>query len=322
MRHWLKLIRWQEWFDTKLPLIVMISYYSITKQPHYSIWVSTIRIALYGAGLLAFGYVINDISDEVPDRLAGKKRGVHRLTHSQSWLVVAINILILPIALYPYLLYQPLKIGFGLVFSLIIAAAYSVKPFRLKERGWLGLVAASAAQRSIPAFVAAMCLDILDPVTWAMILVYFLNGLRYIVMHQVIDEKNDRITNVQTYMLSGDRLSTGSNYLSILLSIELIVLALMPIILPSGPRWIGMTSWPYFLYWIAQLIRLREKVHPLTYDKMPLQTYYFFVWPISLVFAAALSYPLAWPLLFVELIWKLRFWKPAWQKFKARKTLG
>ena len=300
-----KLIRWQEWFDTKLPLIVMIAYYANLRyqQP---IWDATIRICLYGAGLLAFGYLVNDISDQEPDRLVGKQRVVHQLSRIQAWSTTITIVLIMIISLWPYFLRQPFIVSMSFIFSICVAMAYSLYPFRLKERGWLGLVTASAAQRSIPAFVAAICLYTLDLVILAILLVYFLNGLRYIILHQVMDAQNDRIAKLQTYMLTGNRLSVSRTYLSLLLLGEIIILMIIPLGMPINLRWVNLTFWPFGLYWILRLIFQKQNAYPLTFDQTPLQTFYFVIWPFSLIIAGSLFNPAMWALFIIEVLWKRR----------------
>jgi 4-hydroxybenzoate polyprenyltransferase len=307
---WHKIVRWSEWYDSKLPFIVMIAYWAAVRQSVTAVWEPIARIAVYGASLLALGYLLNDLSDISIDKAAGKKRAVHRIPKAHAWLVAAMLTVIVVGSLWPYLLRPSLTAELSVAASIFLASAYSLRPFRLKERGWVGLVAASAAQRSLPAIVAAISLDIVEPATVAMTLVFFMNGLRYIILHQVIDAESDHATHVHTFMRDRGLESTGAELLSLLLAGEVAVLAMLPLAFRSTLWWFGIVAWPHCLYWLWQLALHGRQTHPLTYDRMPLQTFYFLVWPASLAAAAALVNPIAWPLLISEIVWKRRLWQP------------
>ena len=69
--------------------------------------------------------------------------------------------------------------------TLVLAAAYSLPPLRLKARGAAGLWAAAAAQRTLPVLLAFAVLGPLNAEAWAFASVAQLAGLRWMVVHQL-----------------------------------------------------------------------------------------------------------------------------------------
>ena len=238
--------------------------------------------------MLAFGYLVNDLSDFEADRAAGKKRAAHQFSLRDLWFICGLLVVVGVIALWPYLFLTRLN-PVLVASSFLLAGAYSLAPVRLKERGWLGLVAASAAQRSVPALAAAACLGAFDSTTSALAVIYFLNGLRYIILHQILDSQNDRIASIHTYILQGNRLSSSGHTLNIVFTGELAALALLPILFTGLPKWFGLFTWAYVVYWVLRSLLSKHHSHPLSYARMPLETLYFLIWPLLFLNTLRLS---------------------------------
>src|SRR5262249_57433548 len=106
----------------------------------------------------------------------------------------------LPVALLPWL-YLPLhwENGSLLGFELLLFVLYAFPPFRLKERGMLGLFADALYAHAIPAVLAVMTFSLManrayDHLTWfvlALGLWQFFLGVRNIVLHQLKDFDGD-----------------------------------------------------------------------------------------------------------------------------------
>lgn len=82
-------------------------------------------------------------------------------------------------------------------------AAYSIHGLRFKERGFWGLLECSIAQKCLPLF-PVLLIENVSIIPFAIsILVSFVNGLRYILIHQAVDLENDIKTGVRTFVSNG-----------------------------------------------------------------------------------------------------------------------
>ena len=70
------LIRWREWYDSKLPVYLVGMFYVALREPDRGaaqlrgMAELVVLLGLYAA----FGHIVNDYSDRDADRAAGKKR--------------------------------------------------------------------------------------------------------------------------------------------------------------------------------------------------------------------------------------------------------
>ncbi|HOG47403.1 MAG TPA: UbiA family prenyltransferase, partial [Anaerolineae bacterium] len=236
---WLgRLFRTSEWYDTKLPLLLLVAYQSLLAGHSGAVGAGMLaRAALYGAALLAFGYLINDLADTAVDRMAGKRRAMDGIARWLAWLICGIVAAVAALALRPSW-GRPLVLIL-LALSLGLAAAYSLPPLRLKERGWLGLLTAAAAQRTVPGLTVAAFLGHLDwGIAW-MGAIFLLMGLRYILLHQIMDAEHDRCARVRTYALAVGSVARLAATLNRIYLLELAALAALPFILGPACWWLG-----------------------------------------------------------------------------------
>ena len=101
-------------------------------------------------GFVGFAYLTNDLADRKKDALAGKLNGTASLSNS----TIAILILaFLSSALLPWL-YLPIDhVSVACITAeLALFVLYAFPPFRLKERGILGVFTDALYAHAIPAF--------------------------------------------------------------------------------------------------------------------------------------------------------------------------
>lgn len=169
-------------------------------------------------GIAGFGYLTNDLGDRKADLAAGKTNLLASLPLIQ---IIGLLVLFLGLALVPWFVFfpvSPLSIGL-LGAELLLFVLYVAPPFRLKERGFLGLVTDSLYAHALPCLLAMITFaaignenDPLDPdadifpylliaVAWQ-----FALGLRNILLHQMKDAENDRQSGLSTLVTKvGDR---------------------------------------------------------------------------------------------------------------------
>lgn len=203
----LKYFRTSEWVDSKVPFMLSTAVYlhlmSGKQYSNWEVYAFLFAYFIYISMFLAFSYVINDYTDMDVDKLVGKKKVMHNLPKS---IIVFSMILMVIVGVLPLLILVEGKVAF-IVFTTILyilGAAYSVPIlFRFKERGFLGLIECSVAQKCLPLIPIMFMFN----VDWTglifFIVLSFVNGLRYIVIHQAIDYENDIKSGVKTFVSEG-----------------------------------------------------------------------------------------------------------------------
>ena len=159
------LVRVNEWLFSKIPSLfvpLLLFYYYEGASGD-----CTKVLFLYFIYLMfsfSFGYAVNDYSDREEDAIVGKRNIMGELSETQCSLIL----LILLCGCIPFgiICNNPVIIPIY-IFVYFWGAAYSIRPFRFKERGALGLFECAIAQRMFPMFP---------------ILAYSLKTMRYVIL--------------------------------------------------------------------------------------------------------------------------------------------
>ena len=287
-----------EWWDYKLVPVLSVFYATALVEgvSTASLWQSLVSLICAIVVCAAYVSFLNDVTDRVVDRRAGK---TNRLADKPPWVLAL-------------LLAVPLCIG--TVFSvawrdnpLLVAAylcawlafsLYSVPPFRLKGRGILGVLADAAGAHLFPALVAALLSlwaagTAIDPVwigavaAWA-----FGCGLRGILWHQLHDISYDRRAGVRTFVLRHSRRAGARVAAWIALPLEAIGLAVVlwrmqsPLPVASLLLYAGYAVLRRKLWAIPIVI-----VAPRERSAILGQEYYGFLFPLSILLASVVRHP-------------------------------
>lgn len=206
------MLRVNEWLFSKLPFLFLPILLSIDN--FGSIRRQMMLCAFYFVYLftfLGFGYAINDYSDRVIDEKVGKTNIMGELPNWKCLIILLLLVLgCIPFAVITY------NTSSVLLFAVVYfwGAAYSVRPFRFKERGVAGLLVSSLAQRTIP----LLPLIGISRSYWGIVcvcgMIGFFVGLRYILIHQYEDIKNDQISGTNTYVKNNNRSIAKMIYIS------------------------------------------------------------------------------------------------------------
>lgn len=289
------LIRANEWWEYKL-VPILSAFYATALVLHVavrSLWVGALSLLLAIVPAAIYASVINDVTDLAGDLEAGKRNGVAGRSSSMVATLVA------------------LAAGAGLLFAwlwrddaplLACYAAtwlaftlYSFPPFRLKERGAIGVLCDAAGEQLFPALVAVFlaCRGAHGPVSaaWAAsVAVWALAyGLRGIVWHQLTDVDNDRAAGVRTFARRHPRAAPVIGTF-VVFPIELGALAAM--------LWQIGSAWPpaflvlYVLY-AAGSARRSRRVPVIVVPKprffIVLHQFYSDLFPVALLITAAVK---------------------------------
>jgi 4-hydroxybenzoate polyprenyltransferase len=189
----------------------VLTYNSIAENV-FIIFFIALREALFGTSFVldffiffsfslsstSYGYLINDFADRNLDARHGKPNTFQNDSTLKALLVV--------------ILFAGISLALGLRFAgnqlflflwigwVFLATFYSLRPFRLKEKGVLGLFAVVAAQRVLPiliTFAAFKYYGVSDIIIFTCYV--FFRGLSSDLNHQIEDYQKDSMTGTDTY---------------------------------------------------------------------------------------------------------------------------
>lgn len=236
----LELLRWKDWGYSKMPPFFTAGFLFLLTNglsPAQSIY-RFAAFLVFCAAFLAFGYGVNDFADRDDDRRAGKTNAMlgRNPAAGVAWLLGLIGLSIVP--LIPYR--ADLRLALAVVVTYAAGFAYSVPPFRLKERGVAGLISGAIAQRSLPVLVGAALFGGFDRSLWLYCLLFTLVGIRWLLLHQIVDVGHDEATGVQTFV-------TATGVERSLLVMKKVV---FPLELTAVSAWVISISFERSAFWL------------------------------------------------------------------------
>ncbi len=291
-------LRVREWLSSKVALALAVCAFFTFSAP-----MGPVRALLLLGGFFLFvstflsvSYVVNDFCDREVDRLAGKQKIIANLP---TGVVIASIAALITIGCAPALILSPAPLKCIAVMTLVYALglAYSLPGIRFKERGALGLVECAVAQRCMPLLLIPCLLGMqvfLIPYFYLWLAISCLDGLRYILIHQIVDRENDERAGVTTYVRqSGQdaqalrRLVAGTTTLETLLCL----VALAPIALEHPVVVVvGVASTVVLELCIHRVLhRYAGKDWLATFDSVPLEAYLSFIFPCMVGVARAFT---------------------------------
>lgn len=198
-------LRTNQWWGHMLGPIVAFAYLQLGwRQVPPGVGVTRVLALVASAVALAgYGYVVNDASDVVPDRVAGKANAMARFSPPVR---VAVIVGFALLGAVPWLFVDldgpALAVLAGIY---LMPLLYSAPPVRLKERHLLGPLADAGNAFVLPALFTVALFAPLGPATGpaplmvvGAVLWAFGFGLRAIIKHQIDDAANDRASGTRT----------------------------------------------------------------------------------------------------------------------------
>lgn len=273
-------VRAGEWVASKLPELAVATTAMICGSGR---WPGPALFAAFlgSAALLAYGYAWNDRCDWAADRLAGKpQRGARPSASLCAGLASA---------------FLALSVGAGggrlptaaaAVGTLGFAWSYSARPIRWKERGRLGLIVGSGAQRVLPLVVVATVVAPRWAALAAGIVWLELWGVRAMVVHQVLDASSDRRSGVRTWATDRDPVANGLRLFRATVPVELGAFVAMVGLVAPNPV-LAVVAVLVGGLAVGRIIRARilgygGEVGWLSFDYQPLSATYIISGPVVL----------------------------------------
>lgn len=284
LASWARLARWPDWSTSKLPFLGAAALLLAPRETRALQVLAILGTILCWA---AFGYGINDVADRASDLRAGKPNRATSVSRTGRALFLALTA---SVSFGLSLFWGSDFVAPALILGgLLLACAYSLPPFRLKERGVMGLVAGATSQWVLPvlAISAGQLRGWGRPAALCIALLGLAIGLRWMAVHQLQDAAADRRAGVHTFA------SRGGSVWPVLLGAFVAESVLLTVTL--------LLTWPQSLpavgalaFWVGQQALLRPRGESMRqklqgYDHAPLAEYYFLLLPMTLALARAPS---------------------------------
>lgn len=310
LKSLLRLTRWHEWYDSKMALFFFAYYYLIFvhNKVHLQSILLLLPLGIFFISLASFGYMLNDYCDKSIDKVSGKENAMSRLNDRQQILALAIALLVGFVAFIPFYRYK-----FAAMFaflSYLCSILYSAYPFRFKEKGIMGLICVSLAQWVLPVLILFGIFEHFDLDTLFFALLSFLIGLRWILVHQLIDRDKDIRANIETFAAS--RILRVYGAMRFLLALEFVLMiALVSVMISTSFKVLPLII-AYFMFelYLAPFWKKLGLKHLLSsYYFAPLADLYFFWFPLWLSILLGCINPWFFIITTIEILWKQTYIK-------------
>lgn len=203
---------------------------------------------LLSIGIAGIGYVMNDIKDFKDDLQNNKPNLFNKFSKFQSILLVVIFV---SLSIFPWLYLPTDKYTFYLLaIEFLLFFVYAFPPFRLKEKGFLGIITDALYAQVVPCLLAVYTFSKITntKLNLKLICLYaiwlLLVGMRNIIKHQIDDYDNDNNTKTKTFVTIYGIDFSKKISLNYLFSVEFILFTNLLIIIKT----------PYFIVLLGYLL--------------------------------------------------------------------
>lgn len=287
MKNIISYLRLKEWLDSKVTFmlgILLLFLFSMKTGFETVAAAKVVAYFLYVSMFLAISYVANDYADLDIDKKAGKEKVI---AHMPKWGIWCSLIVMAITGNAPILLYADNKIVCAvlIVLTYFFGLAYSIPGIRFKERGLWGLIECSFAQRCMPLLMIFSLIKLdthLVMMLAGWVILSFIDGLRYIIIHQVNDLENDIATGVNTYV-SQKRGDYRKKMIGLLVA-EIIItgILLIPLMVEKPILTFAIILFNFCLEYCIYMViqKFAKKDIMLTYDSVPMEAFYNALFPV------------------------------------------
>ncbi len=194
----------------KAPFLISVPYFMILAcdLPFQDALLGVFFSCMTILGIAGFGYLVNDYSDREEDQKAGKSNVILEIPKGTFILLLGI---LLSMAVLPWVFYFPMDTYsyFLLGVEFLLFILYSLSPFRLKERGFAGVLCDALYAHAVPAVLAAYTFWLLGKKSYEEAIIFILIlgtwqsflGLRNILLHQIGDHDKDKKAGIRTFVV-------------------------------------------------------------------------------------------------------------------------
>lgn len=194
-------LRYRDWALSKIPILCVagaylcITHNLLTSNQCWRFFLFTFIFAVSNA---VYGFLVNDLADQQIDKSHGKVNVFNNLG-SKSFLKVLMLTVLVSIGSGMLLSTKADFIGL-LVLSFLVSSAYSLQPFRLKERGFAGIACSTLAQSTLPMILLFRAFGVGSMLELALFTIASTaHGSTLELAHQLFDFERDSSTNTHTF---------------------------------------------------------------------------------------------------------------------------
>lgn len=306
----LKFTRYAEWWEYKLVPLVSIGYATLLFE-NYPLNKAILRLILILCAIIigaVYVSVINDVTDIGEDAAAGKNNKMASL--SPLVRTAIISICLLAGLLFGYFIYPDSTGLFFYIMAWVVFSLYSIPPVRLKKRGIWGVLCDALGAHFFPTMLIVANLIYsthtnMNLIWYAAVGTWSLcYGLRGILWHQFYDRENDLRSGTTTFA-SRVRPENFKTQERLIFFIEIVFFAIILSYIIN--IWIILSI---LLYLILTVIRRLSFGYQLSLIIAPaaspyqlvMNDYYLVLFPLSLLFTAALHNKYGWIVLCFHLV--------------------
>ncbi len=301
------IIRWNDWAYCKIAMVIACLCHALLSRPSIDFAVvgeATVLFVMFCC-YAAFGYAVNSFSDASADEIAGKPNPFSEMSREQAGVVItAISAVAILAGVVAVARYWRADIGVLVGAAYLVAAAYSLAPVRLKERGFLGVAASVLAQHTIPAVIVFTAAGTWDFASVALCALSTLIGARYILLHQCVDEQADIAAGIRTVATARGAAAVRRAIKSLVFPLEQTALGAVVVLLayayPAVLVAAAAFAVPRALHaWFGD----RAQAMPDPYSYATFTGFYYLYLPVVLAAYVSMRDTSLWPVLAFVLLW-------------------
>ena len=279
-----RITRAEEWKDTKLSwLYIALGMVFLKSGPGFIEQIKLIVLyTLLSAVFFASVAIANDYADKETDQKVGKDKLLY--DWSQKKFLGTMITLFLFYSLLIFSLSQNIVHIFLSIFLFIFGAlGYSLKPLRLKEKGFLGILTGDLL-RVVPLLLLFLFQGSFGLLETAFLFFVTVLGLRQMFIHQIKDLVNDETTDTNTFVVKTNKNTSVFIAQKLILPTEVIFLLFLIYLYGTiVSNTIYLLAVIYIIFWSFLYIfrkKVFSKINQLSTTNSFLADFYFFWWPI------------------------------------------
>ena len=238
--------RFDQWWLYKIPMLLSVALLALTQSTSQinEIWalLSSILLLLAVGGIYA--YILNDASDVKEDMASDKPNFFIGKSVILPWILAlscySISLLIMLFWHLPWPLIALHTVNYA------VFIAYSLKPVRGKERGYLGIVLGALGDACLPSlFVLGFCAYALQVSftleTYVALGLWSLAiGIKYMTWHQLLDKERDIKNGISTFVSQQGGSTASTLVYALWWPLELFIFTLFMVKFSSAILWISL----------------------------------------------------------------------------------
>lgn len=286
------------WWEHKLSPILATIYATAAflRIPFPSLWPVASLALLALIVCASYVSILNDLTDAREDRASGKPNRWHGKPFIYPSLFFIVCVTVGSGFLIAWR--KDALLFFAYLLCWLAFAFYSVPPFRLKARGFWGVLADASGAHLFPTLFAVALFyywnSTQGTATWTILVILwsFAAGIRGILWHQLEDEVNDRKIGLHTFVfLHGAKAAERLGLFAFL--VESIAFASMLWLTRNALGALFLAAYGFFALIRRRLLKVRLTVaRPDQGSRMAMTEYYIVLYPLAYILTGLWQQPL------------------------------